>query len=206
MKPTSSKMRDVPPLSTKQNMLWNSAGSMTYLACQWLVTVLVVRLSAGYDDAGLLSHGVFERCVPACLRCFVRLFVGEHEAPDERRRQNGERCQGGAHRAALGRRALRFTQGQKHPKELRAIERTQAEQVRDGERGEKAGDQAYGHPDDERRLFRLAESERGQALEHVFPASAIKAEGESANSCRVAEKVSPRLASPFEGARIRMNR
>ena len=42
-------------LSTKQNMLWNSAGSMTYLACQWLTTVLVVRLSSGYDAAGLLS-------------------------------------------------------------------------------------------------------------------------------------------------------
>ncbi len=43
------------PLSLKANMLWNSAGSLTYLACQWLVTVLVVRLTSGYDAAGLLS-------------------------------------------------------------------------------------------------------------------------------------------------------
>ncbi len=46
----------IPPLSMKGNMLWNSAGSLTYLACQWLVTVLVVRLSSGgYDAAGLLA-------------------------------------------------------------------------------------------------------------------------------------------------------
>lgn len=36
-------------------MLWNSAGSLTYLGCQWLITVLVVRLSDGYDAAGALS-------------------------------------------------------------------------------------------------------------------------------------------------------
>lgn len=46
----------VPPLSMKGNMLWNSVGSLVYLACQWLVTVLVVRLSlGGYDAAGLLA-------------------------------------------------------------------------------------------------------------------------------------------------------
>ena len=42
-------------LSIKLNMLWNSAGSLTYLGCQWLITVLVVRLSDGYDAAGVLS-------------------------------------------------------------------------------------------------------------------------------------------------------
>lgn len=36
-------------------MLWNSAGSLTYLGCQWLVTVLVARLSIGYDAAGVLA-------------------------------------------------------------------------------------------------------------------------------------------------------
>lgn len=36
-------------------MLWNSAGSLVYLGCQWLITVLVVRLSDGYDAAGVLS-------------------------------------------------------------------------------------------------------------------------------------------------------
>lgn len=42
-------------LSIKRNMLWNSLGSLIYLVCQWLVTVLVVRLSTGYDAAGMLA-------------------------------------------------------------------------------------------------------------------------------------------------------
>jgi len=41
-------------LSMKQSILWNSWGSMFYLGCQWLLTILVVRIS-GVDDAGLLS-------------------------------------------------------------------------------------------------------------------------------------------------------
>lgn len=50
------KLEDRPePLSLKSNMIWNSFGSMFYLGCQWLITVLVVRLSTGFDDAGLLS-------------------------------------------------------------------------------------------------------------------------------------------------------
>lgn len=36
-------------------MLWNSVGSLTYYICQWLVTVLVVRLSSGFDAAGILA-------------------------------------------------------------------------------------------------------------------------------------------------------
>lgn len=36
-------------------MLWNSIGSVFYLGCQWLITILVVRLSTSYADAGLLS-------------------------------------------------------------------------------------------------------------------------------------------------------
>lgn len=42
-------------LSLKQNMFWNSFGSLAYLGCQWLITVLVVRLTNGYDVAGTLS-------------------------------------------------------------------------------------------------------------------------------------------------------
>lgn len=46
-----------PPagLSVKANMLWNSAGSITVLACQWLLTIVVVRLSGDYEAAGVLS-------------------------------------------------------------------------------------------------------------------------------------------------------
>lgn len=42
-------------LSMGRNMLWNSAGSFLYLGCQWAITVLVVRLSDGYDGAGILA-------------------------------------------------------------------------------------------------------------------------------------------------------
>lgn len=45
-------------LSVKQNMLWNTSGSMVYLVCQWLITVFVVRLSDGYDAAGVLALGM----------------------------------------------------------------------------------------------------------------------------------------------------
>ena len=42
-------------MTLKQNMLWNSFGSLSFLGCQWLITVLVVRLSGGYEAAGMLS-------------------------------------------------------------------------------------------------------------------------------------------------------
>ena len=42
-------------LSDKQNILYNAAGSLIYLGCQWLLTVLVVRLSDGLEYAGNLA-------------------------------------------------------------------------------------------------------------------------------------------------------
>ena len=42
-------------LSIGRNMLWNSAGSLTYLALQWAITIVIVRLSSGYDAAGVLA-------------------------------------------------------------------------------------------------------------------------------------------------------
>ena len=48
--------QDTPKeLSLKLNMLWNSFGSLFYLGCQWLMTVMVVRLSNGFDAAGTLT-------------------------------------------------------------------------------------------------------------------------------------------------------
>ncbi len=38
----------------KKNVLWNAVGNITYLVCQWVVTVLVTILG-GFEDAGLLS-------------------------------------------------------------------------------------------------------------------------------------------------------
>lgn len=50
--------QDYKPLSIKKNMLWNSAGSLCNLGCQWLISVLIVRLSTGYDAAGIYSLAV----------------------------------------------------------------------------------------------------------------------------------------------------
>ena len=41
---SSQEQKRPEQLSVKANMLWNSIGSMTYLACQWLTTIVVVRL------------------------------------------------------------------------------------------------------------------------------------------------------------------
>lgn len=41
--------------SLKANMLWNSAGSIYYSGCQWLITVLVARLSTSFEAAGSLA-------------------------------------------------------------------------------------------------------------------------------------------------------
>ncbi len=38
----------------KKNMLWNAAGNLIYLGCQWLITVLVTNLGQ-FRDAGILS-------------------------------------------------------------------------------------------------------------------------------------------------------
>lgn len=45
-------------LSLKKNLIWNSAGSFSYSLCQWILTVLVVRLSSNYDAAGVLALGM----------------------------------------------------------------------------------------------------------------------------------------------------
>lgn len=39
----------------KRNVLWNTIGCVFYQGCQWLVTVLVVRLSSDFDNSGILS-------------------------------------------------------------------------------------------------------------------------------------------------------
>lgn len=44
------------PLSLRRNMLWNSTGSFINYFCQWLITVIVVRLSSGYDAAGVYTY------------------------------------------------------------------------------------------------------------------------------------------------------
>lgn len=38
----------------KKNMLWNAAGNLIYLFCQWLITILVANIGS-FTDAGVLS-------------------------------------------------------------------------------------------------------------------------------------------------------
>jgi O-antigen/teichoic acid export membrane protein len=49
---------DIPDGSKKsilKNFIWNSGGNIFYQAGKWLLTILVVRLSDGYEDAGYLA-------------------------------------------------------------------------------------------------------------------------------------------------------
>ena len=70
----------VKPLSIKANMIWNSAGSLFYLGCQWMMTVLIVRLSAGnYDDAGLLSLAM---SVVGMFGTFANYKMGTYQISD----------------------------------------------------------------------------------------------------------------------------
>lgn len=42
-------------LTIKQNMLWNMMGSAIGLACQWIISILVVRLASDMASAGIYS-------------------------------------------------------------------------------------------------------------------------------------------------------
>ena len=55
--------------SVKKNMLFNTVGSLVYYVCQWLPTVLIVRLS-GYSDAGILSIAMSVTAAPAIIGLF----------------------------------------------------------------------------------------------------------------------------------------
>ena len=37
------------------NIIWNTTGNIFYLGCQWLLSVIVLRISGSYADAGVLS-------------------------------------------------------------------------------------------------------------------------------------------------------
>lgn len=48
---------DQGSVSIKKNIVWNSVGTFVMFFCQWLMMVLIVRLS-GYSDSGILSLSV----------------------------------------------------------------------------------------------------------------------------------------------------
>lgn len=56
-------------LSIQSSVMWNSAGSIFYLGCQWLLTVLVVKLS-GLDSAGMLSLAMSVCNIWYCLAVY----------------------------------------------------------------------------------------------------------------------------------------
>ena len=56
-------------LSLRRNVVYTSAGSLTYLACQWLINVLAVRLGS-YADGGMLSLAVTVTNVFSVLATF----------------------------------------------------------------------------------------------------------------------------------------
>lgn len=63
-------------LTLRQNLVWNSIGSFSYLFAQWLLTFLVVRLSSGYDNAGNLSLAISVTNIFYNLACFnVRPYL-----------------------------------------------------------------------------------------------------------------------------------
>ena len=62
-------------LSIRKNMAWNSLGSLVYLGCNWLTTVLVVTIYPTYDAAGYLAAAMAVGNVVAAIVLFkVRAF------------------------------------------------------------------------------------------------------------------------------------
>lgn len=48
----------IEPLSPFANTIWNAVGCFFYLGCQWLITILVVIFSDGFDDSGVLAYAM----------------------------------------------------------------------------------------------------------------------------------------------------
>lgn len=55
--------------SVQQNMIFNTVGSLIYYVCQWLMSVVIVRIS-GYEDAGILSIAMSVTASPAIVGLF----------------------------------------------------------------------------------------------------------------------------------------
>ena len=62
----------------KKNMIWNAAGNLIYMACQWVVTVLVTNLGSFYD-AGVLSIAM---SVSATFRTLALFGIRNYQVSD----------------------------------------------------------------------------------------------------------------------------
>jgi len=52
------------------NIAWNTAGNIFYLGCQWLLSVVVVRISGSYAEAGILTLAISVTNIFAVLATF----------------------------------------------------------------------------------------------------------------------------------------
>lgn len=55
--------------SVQQNMIYNTFGTLVYYFCQWVITVLIVRMS-GLEDAGILNLAMSVTAAPAIIGLF----------------------------------------------------------------------------------------------------------------------------------------
>lgn len=55
--------------SVSKSMLFNTVGSLIYYACQWCLSVVIVRIS-GYEKAGILSLAMSVTAAPAIIGLF----------------------------------------------------------------------------------------------------------------------------------------
>ena len=66
---------NVKKLTTKQNFLWNSFGCLTYLGCQWLLTVIVVIASNDYNNSGIFAFAMATGIIFSAIGLFgIRPF------------------------------------------------------------------------------------------------------------------------------------
>lgn len=68
-------MDQVNNKTVSRNIIWNTAGSLFYLVCQWLLSVVVVRFSDDYVNAGVFSVATSVSAIFAIIALFnVRNF------------------------------------------------------------------------------------------------------------------------------------
>ena len=69
-------MKKEKKLTVYENLMWNTIGSFTYLICQWLLTLIVVRESVGFENAGNLALAISITNIFYNLACFnVRPYL-----------------------------------------------------------------------------------------------------------------------------------
>lgn len=69
-------MNNKKQLSVFENLIWNTIGSFTYLLCQWLLTLIVVRRSGDMGNAGDLALAISITNIFFNVACFnVRPYL-----------------------------------------------------------------------------------------------------------------------------------